>query len=395
MKEKTISYIAYALIIVSCSAFFISLSSFVTVDVGHYFNIVKLVSYGLPLYSTVNFEYPPYVLLLFLVPALGKTFASFKLIFAIQILIFDILTKLFIWRISRRYIEKNTGKKIWVFAPLIFFSIAELFLVMFYFQLFDIVPAFMTLIVLWSLFSGFFFAAGFALIVAIFLKLYPLILLPVSLAIVYKKQKIKPFLLGAGIAILPLIILSFIMPWWKFLVFHSSRGLQVESLYASIIWFIHFFVPSDTAWVNVRLYFEIHGSLADATLLISKIIFAVAVIFSVILSVLKLLKSREISLDTLVRTFTLPILAFIAFNTVFSPQYLIWLLPFAALMIFFSPLDACIIFVAIGLTFFVYPRPDYGSGFNFSGSILLLTRNLLLVVVFLKLAIKDVLEEFY
>jgi hypothetical protein len=81
-----------------------------------------------------------------------------------------------------------------------------------------------------------------------------------------------------------------------------------------------------------------------------------------------------------------PLLPFVAFNLVFSPQYMIWLLPLAALGILGGRVwPMLIIAIATAVTPIFYPTPEYFTGLNLAQTVVLLCRNLSLVVVWLVL----------
>jgi hypothetical protein len=86
-----------------------------------------------------------------------------------------------------------------------------------------------------------------------------------------------------------------------------------------------------------------------------------------------------------------PLLSFVAFNLVISPQYLIWLLPLAALgLLGGGRWPMMMIGVATALTPAFYPSPRYLTGLNFAETIALVCRNVSLVVIWLAL-----IEEFW
>ena len=57
-----------------------------------------------------------------------------------------------------------------------------------------------------------------------------------ALVLAWRTGRLMPFVLGQAAGAAPLVLMGLLLPWWRFLAFHAKRGLQVESLFASIIW---------------------------------------------------------------------------------------------------------------------------------------------------------------
>jgi len=76
------------------------------------------------------------------------------------------------------------------------------------------------------------------------------------------------------------------------------------------------------------------------------------------------------------------VLAFITFGKVFSPQYVIWLLPLAALVAVYRPSLGILLFVSFLLTHVIFP-PSYTAFMNFAivPAIVVALRNILMVVL--------------
>ena len=81
------------------------------------------------------------------------------------------------------------------------------------------------------------------------------------------------------------------------------------------------------------------------------------------------------------RLLLVPLLAFVAFNTILSPQFMIWLLPLAAVgSLDGNPRPLLAIVLATMLTPVIYPSFgwDYGQGLNLLETFILVSRNLIL-----------------
>src|SRR5581483_4613295 len=84
--------------------------------------------------------------------------------------------------------------------------------------------------------------------------------------------------------------------------------------------------------------------------------------------------------ETLIAYLFAALLAFIATNKVFSPQYIIWLLPFAPLL---RPRQALLVLAIAAITIFLFPY-NYNElmAMQWQPVVLLNVRNLLVVLLF-------------
>jgi hypothetical protein len=116
----------------------------------------------------------------------------------------------------------------------------------------------------------------------------------------------------------------------------------------------------------------------------ARAVFAGTVAISMALATWAALRLEKPTASQLARVLLLPLLAFVAFNQVLSPQYMVWLLPLAALAVFDGRLWLGLaITLATMLTPIIYPSlyGDYGTGLNLFETVVLLLRNLILVAV--------------
>src|SRR5205085_2358151 len=152
------------------------------------------------------------------------------------------------------------------------YCITVAFISYFYLQRYDIFPAVLTLASLLCFGRGWFGWAGAMLAIGGAVKLYPLLLGPILWIIAIHRSGGARFAAGVVLALLPLAALSFMLPWWRFLAFHGQRGLQVESLYASIIWLAHLLGPVAANWTSVKAWTEVTGPNAAALVPLAKLI---------------------------------------------------------------------------------------------------------------------------
>jgi hypothetical protein len=178
--------------------------------------------------------------------------------------------------------------------------------------------------------------AGLLLGTAAALKLWPVLLLPVF--VTYHQEKRGRWKLLAGAAALPVLSHAVLMPMigmrvFAYLHYHSGRGMQIESLWSSVLMVLSkaLTVPS----TNLRTHgamdlgmpvaFPIMNWVATAVMLSAIVICAIAGIAAVRNS------EPPRRAQRLVQAMVLMIAGTIVAAKVFSPQYLIWLFPVAFL----------------------------------------------------------------
>ena len=180
--------------------------------------------------------------------------------------------------------------------------------------------------------------------------------------------------------------LSFGLPWWKFIQFQGERGLQVESIYASILWLGDRLGFTSVQWAAAKAWREIHGPPATMVLPWARGVFVVAVALSSLLPAFLASYPAKRSIANLARLLLVPLLGFVSFNTVFSPQFMIWLIPIAALASMEgSARPALAVVFATMLTPCFFPCKEYSSGLNLFETVILNVRNLTLVTAWLYL----------
>ncbi len=334
-------------------------------------------------YVTHPVEYPPYALGIFLLPWLMGDH-GYLINFMLLALGLEVGSKFLLGWHSLRVQRFPGDLKSWL--PLVLFSGGELFLSYFLLQRYDIWPAVLTLIAVLLAYHGRWWGAGIFLALGIGAKLYPLLfVLPLAaLAFRQDRKALGRFLGGGLLGLLPLFLLSFFLPWWKFLLIQGGRGLQVESLAASLLWIVHHFVAFPLSWVRATAWYELQGPVAFALVPWTKVLFGGAVLVSVMGATVAAWRWPTAPLSRWASWLLCPLTAFVAFNSVFSPQYMIWLLALAALAVLDQPWwPAVCLFVAMVLTPQIYPVPDYFTGLNWWHTLALLTRNLLVLTSWL------------
>jgi hypothetical protein len=183
-------------------------------------------------------------------------------------------------------------------------------------------------------------------------KIYPAVLLPLALTDLWRKRGRREAAIGAGLyaAVVGVCVLPFLLVaphgfWWS--VSHQAgRPLQIESVGAAVYAAAHEVVGASVHVVKSHGSDNLGGSVPDAigtasSLLVIASLVAVYVLYA---------RSRG-SREQLLLAAAAAVTAYIAFNKVFSPQYLIWLFPVVPLVAGRRGLRACVLLgLAILLT---------------------------------------------
>jgi uncharacterized membrane protein len=307
----------------------------------YYADSLRLVWGELP-YRDFPLEYPPLALIPFVLPRLVVSgqqpdFASYVWLFALQNALFSTLIALALARIvalSRPQRSAAWALGIYALLVAVCAPLAP--------WRFDMFPALLTVLALLAVLMGRPTLAGLWLGAGVAAKLYPAVCVPVFGAyyLVARQYRALALLLvgslgATAISLVPFFVLD---PngWLSFVRYHQLRGMQIESLPAGAIALAHVFglVPAELAFNYGALHLA--SPLADAALKWQPLasILTLAAVYASCLGRLRAerIASGEIATDSLVAYLVAALLAFVATNKVFSPQYIVWLLPFAALL---------------------------------------------------------------
>ena len=346
----------------------------------YYQDSLQLLLGRLP-YRDFALEYPPLALLPFALPRLVTfgvriDFIGYVWLFLIENAIFSTLIALVIaqirglraaWPALALY-----ALLVAVVAPLLPWR-------------YDLFPALLTALALLCLVRQRPGWAGIWLGLGVAAKLYPAVLL-LLFGAYYLAGKNRPALLRLALGsagALAATLLPFVLiapgPLLSFLRYHELRGLQLESLPAGVIVLAHVL-----GMTPARLEFN-YGALHVASPLVGVVLRWLPVAFIVIFGAVLLsgwARFREepaangrVTNASLMAYSVAALLAFIITNKVFSPQYIIWLLPFAPLL---RLRQASLLLAIFALTIVLFPfNYDHLLGMELLPVLLLNLRNLL------------------
>jgi hypothetical protein len=256
---------------------------------------------------------------------------------------------------------------------------------------YDVIPALASALGLLAALGGAPVAAGAMIGLGAGLKLYPAVLLPVLLLWLWLRGDgrggvgaLIGFAVVAGIGVALYVFFPPADPR-NLLAFQGGRGLQLESLPAAVIGLaaaLGFIARPDVAFgdgsFNVLGPYGLAGT--AVTTVLEPVLLAVA-FAAVAWRFWRERQAGEVTGAALVAGFVAMLLALILGNRVFSPQYLIWLLPFVVLLPrrFWPPSVAAYLLTAI-----LFPLSYDGLiAMDLVPEILLLLRNALMVALFI------------
>ena len=342
------------------------------------------------LYDGHVFEYPPYSLIWFLAPYAWAPddVESYRLAFGLEIWLFDAGIKAtLLWRALRA----RSGFPDLV--PFFVYSLGSAALGHVLLMRFDVIPAALSMASVLAVAGSWPFLGGVAIAVAAGTKAYPALFIPIlALAARQRSQRdLRRFVMGLTAASVPLLALAFVMPWWNFAGFHGSRGLEVASLMASIVWSLHHIAGVEATWSLVRTSNEVGGPLARQLLAPAQALWLVSTLAclgaaTAAAARMGRLRENAAGASGAAVLMLLAVLAFVATNPVFSPQFHLWLIPLAALALegraTLSPSasrGAWLVFVATMIVPAFFPHKQFYRGLGGWLTAVLVLRNALLL----------------
>ncbi|MEN3311530.1 MAG: hypothetical protein V7645_859 [Actinomycetota bacterium] len=346
-------------------------------DVHLYQGFADAVFDGRVPYRDFFMEYPPGALTVFLPPAaFGSSHynAAFKCLMALCGIATLLLVAFALVRLGA------SAARLW--TAVLLFALSPLALGPISLNTYDAWPALLTVAAL-VLLPARQDVAAFALLGAAFAaKVYPVVLIPPAAIFVWRTHGRKPALRAlaawAGLAALMIVPFLVLAPHGLAESFRAqaARSLQVESLGGSLLAVgdrLGFYSATVIHRTGHAISYDLVGSLPETLAVLSSAAQALAVI-----SVSWLYLRGRDDPRRLAFAFAAAVAGFLAFTRFFSPQYLVWLVPFVLLL---EP--AAWILTAAALVLAQVWFFHYGDVFALGGYVwLVLVRDLLVVAVF-------------
>jgi uncharacterized membrane protein len=294
-------------------------------DVHVYQGYAEHLLHGALPYRDVFVEYPPGAFAVFMPPtAFGADHynAAFKSLMAICGAVTIVLVALVLAELGASQRHVVAGVALLAVSPVALGPISL--------NTYDAWPALLTVLALWLLLRERWLWAFAVLGLAVSAKVYPLVLVPLAAWLVWRREGTRRVVVA--LAVLVVVAAAVIAPFAAYSAhgvyesFHAqaTRGLQIESLGASILLVLdrlgvydaHVVETTGVAGRNLT------GGTAGvaAALLLALEALAVVTVW-VLYARTNDLRAR------LPLAFAAAVAGFLAFTKVFSPQYLVWLLP--------------------------------------------------------------------
>jgi hypothetical protein len=236
--------------------------------------------------------------------------------------------------------------------------------------------------------------AGLALGLGALAKVYPAFLLPVFLVRHLARREalaavrmLTGFLLAVALVMVPLVVVGGRAALY-FVDWQQARGVEIESVVSGVVLFAHLVFGADAAANHAFNSWQISSPLVDvlASPLPILMLVLLALLFAAAFVGFRAEHQTEPPRqgDLLSACLMAVLLVVILTNKVFSPQYLVWLIPLAAL----RPIREAVLLALIGgltLAIFIFNWPQL-LALDAGMIVLLNVRNLLVLILLLWLA---------
>lgn len=375
----------------------LSPNSTVPFDMTVYADLAGRVFDGALPYRDVSLEYPPLSLVAILSPRLLEVvspiggYAGYQASFLLLMGALSLALTALIWLMARRSLTALDPLRPLLYALLLVALASPLML-----WRFDLLPAILTLLaLLWTL-TGRPVLGGAALALAIAAKLYPAVLVPVFIAAYLAtsdRRALGSFLAGVvGVGLVLLLGTLLIAPESvaNVLGYSLDRGVQLESTFAGWMELGHLAGVASATVSDQFNSLQVDTSWSGLVRLVQPVILIVLVVAVWWLAWRSFRRqvdtSGQLSLNSLIGFLIAALLAFMLGSRVFSPQYMIWLIPFAP---FLPRTTFAAVAVAFALTFLIFPYLYSGLiGLEVVPVLLLNLRNLVLIGVLIVLGLE-------
>jgi uncharacterized membrane protein len=217
-------------------------------------------------------------------------------------------------------------------------------------------------------------------------KVWPGVLLPLTVAYVWRTRGRREALVCLAVTVgvvlavvLPFLVLSPHGVWTSF-ERQLSRPLQIESIGAALIVAAHHVLGTGAVMVSSRGSQNLSGWFASSVGVVQGLVQV-----GVLLAIWVTFARRDRSREELVRYAAAAVVAFVALGKVLSPQFLVWLIPLVPLVRRWSV--AALYVAALVLTQAWFPKHYWSYALHFSEPVtwLVLLRDLVLVALLVAL----------
>jgi uncharacterized membrane protein len=373
-------------------------------DVGIYFRYARRMLNGELPYRDFLVEYPPVSLPFFLMPALAaQLFGNLSLGFYQPLFYVQngLVTSVTLWLVYKLLLKLQPDL---TFRALIWrlgsYVLGAILISLYLFQRYDIGATLFTFGAIYLFLHNRPGWAGSVLALATACKLFPAIILPLFLIYYWHNdlsrvrtiaRHIAAFAITGLVTTLPFFLLS-PSGFLKFLSYHGDRGIEVETIFASVIVFAHYldFVPALVMIEAASVGLASPWSRPLATLSTLLTLAGLAALYVYFWRIQLRTTSHEPRAKTLssssiiIYQSSIVILWFIIANKVISPQYMVWLLPFVPF--WKSGWARALYLLALPLSFLPFPfLIDWLFRLDPLPYVLLVVRNGLLVAIFVLL----------
>jgi Glycosyltransferase family 87 len=220
-----------------------------------------------------------------------------------------------------------------VWLALMFAAIAPLALGSVVLSRFDLWPTLLVVAALAALVSGWLRIGSGLLGLAITVKLFPFVLVPLALTYAWRRAGRREALVCAAVlaAVVVVVFLPFVVlspgGVWHSLTVQITRPLQIESLGSALLLAAHHVFGVGLTMVTSHGSQNLSGGAADALAAVETV-----VQIALLVGVWVLFALGPPTRSALVRSSAAALAVFVAFGKVLSPQFLIWLIPVVPLV---------------------------------------------------------------
>ncbi len=320
-------------------------------DVGLYLRRATEVLSGLAPYRDFPLEYPPFALVPMLAPLVVWPFGppsqgTYAWLFAVQMAVLLVALALVLGRVVRLRatwpgaapVDLRAEQRLVGIRLLILAAGASLALT----WRFDLFPVLLATVGLWAALEHRPAWAGAAIGAGILAKLFPLVVAP-ALAVAWFVPR-DWSRLGLSALLAGVVLIGGMLPFvavaghdaFGFIGYQAERGLQIESVGGGLVLLWGLIVGEPVRLFSPFSAWEVSGPLTDVLLPLTSVAllggFAALALLGWPRAQAEAARHGAVAPETIVTLATAALLVLVLTNKVFSIQYVVWLVPFAALL---------------------------------------------------------------